>query len=741
MASPVRKRTADSQEWWGESKAARISWRLPLNCSPEEKKCLEEVLHLITKQLGRDSNGIFQKVRGIIDRKISPKEIMAELGALEYLLRKNWVEPDCSSYRDALKDLVANFLQKRTSEYLDSGDCRKKTPSGRTHYLLNLFCELLVIDESGISKAGMAAVRALLGPSSASCYLEHEHRDHIISILNCLEFDSSFFSSPLSLDPRLMKFCRIDRKMAETTPLFPLDVKRWVMQMLLTDILQFEGQGNCYAVSSFKFGLANYLGLFLQKLHPILEKGVYQIGNKSIDLAVLMELFLIRDKELDVSIPLSGIPVFQDLRSFGFKMEEALSIRAAADEPYLQAVICSYHRNLLQQLVMICMRLPGFNGAYERRPLWNGFIEDMIGFAIPHRSNAVTRILSESLWGLDCELQCVLHESGKILIAGHEVPFSGSLKCLETLLKAPCLLLIVDAENKTHVIFTIEQLLHQLNRLIQQALAIRYDLWPENKRGALKNWMAKLHSLPDEDWGSLVLFTAYGGVSRYVIEYWGFPHRLVSYSKDQGDRSYFESVAEKARGLPLWSRVLLCRDRHAFTSIKQEIASNKIDRILQQALAEDPRRLEGKESQENLSVGDVNRVLGRILSKLRVDFRKSQLRQIESELSVRSANLPEVWARRLRLILIKYGLAVPNPADIEALLRKELGLPKAHYIGDLNWIDGKRRHTRLRLEPKKIESGSYKLVEVRQWGRRREWIIPEDEHDSGWFIMPLHLRA
>ncbi len=737
MAFPVpRKRIADSEwgEWSRVSKAPRISWKLPLDCSQAEKNDLEQVLELITIRLHRDSDQIFQTVQPILDRKISPTEMMAELAALEYLLRKNPIDKDCVLYQEKLKDLITNFLQERKRAYLDSGDQRQKTPSGRTHYLLNLFCELLIIEERGISRAGIALVRALLGPSSASCYLEHEHRDHILRILDHLRSDSSFFSRPLNLHPALMKCCKIDRKMTETSPLSALDVKRWAMQMLLTDILQFKGQSNCYAVGSLKFGTANHLGLLLQKLHDILETGVYKIGNKSIDLAVVMELFLIRNKELEVPIPLSGIPVFQDLISLGFKIKEASSIRDAVDEPYLQAVICSYHRNLLQQIVMICMRLPGFNGAYERRCEWDISIERMIELALPHRSkDEIMDILSKSIWGLDCELDCVAHVGDKVFIAGHEVPFSGSLEGLKTVLNKPCLLLIVDAGNKTHIIFTIEQLLHHLNRLIRETLAFNYDVWPLNVGAAFKEWIAELHALPDQDFGNLYIFKADGGVARHVMEYWGFPYQSVDYF--QGVKDYFHTVAEKVRplALPPLSCILLSRGRHNFTATSQQISAKKIDNVSRKRLRRDSRRLAGGKSQAILSQEDVTEILSDILSNLQIDYRDDQLSRIKSELSVSSPSLPEIWARRLRAILIKYCLAVPNPAHIERILRKELGLPQVHYIGDLNWVDGKRKHTKLRIDE------DAELMIVRQSGGSQEWIFHEPKSD--WFIIPRNLRA
>ncbi|MCP5469907.1 MAG: hypothetical protein H7A36_05320 [Chlamydiales bacterium] len=383
---------------------------------PNLTQMVQEALQALKRVT--QSTILLGNIQAKIDTGMEFADVMAEIGALHYLLTCRNINPtQCHSYLDFVLKSAETELARLEAKHRECTRGNSEIIACGRHSLIRmLFVNLMLPSHyKGISRAGLEAVRKLLGPNNITSILNVEHTHRILHTLGLLAEDASFFDHELTLNPSLYEFCMLDQKKRGVTP---QDVKKWVLQMLFCDILQQKLEGNCYAIGALKFILAHDLKKFLGVVRNLLESGYYKIGSVEIEISPLMKNKRIRQARLDVQLIGNGkehsviARCFELAAAFFPQDSENISLCALfKGAPAAAHYYCSYFENLLQRIVLEYFHLLGVNGSHlypdqfpNRKNLFIKSLTDLLAES-DFDKEVISRILGKVIWLWDCNVE------------------------------------------------------------------------------------------------------------------------------------------------------------------------------------------------------------------------------------------------------------------------------------------------------------------------------------------------
>ncbi|MCP5469908.1 MAG: hypothetical protein H7A36_05325 [Chlamydiales bacterium] len=423
-------------------------------------------------------------IQMMVDSGLGFADMMAEIGALHYLLTCTEVDPKtCESYFERLLSDAEKAIKELYREHINCvGANAERVACGRYSLIRLLFVDLMLPPSVvGIFHAGLATVRKLLGPNIFTGILNVELTHSILHTLDLFEEDASFFGRPIILHPSLYSFCALDQKKSEITN---HDMMQWILQMLFCDILQQDYELNCYAIVALKFAIAHDLKKFLGIVRDFLEKGYYKIGDIEIEIFQLMREKLVRKSRLEVTIqgPMAEHSVFARCFSlanapFPIILEGSSLSTLFNNTPVAAHYYCSYFENLLQRMVLEYFHLVGVNGI-SHHPADYGFekktlLHNLASHLSPSfdQTPLIFRILGKIIWLWDCGIE---REQEEFMLEGITFSTSG----VESLIKRGRSILILY-RGKTIRVATLTQFVKLLGDCLTDAAIDEPSFLPE----------------------------------------------------------------------------------------------------------------------------------------------------------------------------------------------------------------------------------------------------------------------
>ncbi len=780
MASVTRKRSFEASDLEANMHSKRFRALLTPShiADPDVVRELQTAFDELAQRLCREREWARYHLQSLINTSLSYEEAMGEMASLRYLVSQEDLEEGGDPlFSSRLDQRIERALATRKEAHKRAcGDRHKFIPSGRTDYVLDVFTTLILPDDSGVSSEGIVAVKQQLGSTAASLYLKEEHRTHILDLLRHHEILCTFFSQPITLASSLEKFCCLDSKLPEQSRLSSLVIKRWILQMLMTDILQQPNEGNCYAISAFKFILNNSLDRLLDHLKRCLESGHWLVGDVRITIAAMMEMRLIRNVELDET-PSSAmpdqVPIIQEMaHRLGFRPQDMPLVRTMGSvlpHDYAKACFCSYHRPLLQRMIIELMTFIGANGvdAVQRTRCKTKFITALINLLLGpgKKSVELMTLFSRHFWLWNCNPGSVTFILDECCIDGRAFSSKQKQNRLQTLLGYGQAILFINKRGETVRLLTFSEFFEAIESLIPHKQEDPYAevirrLRESTIRDELAHALLPFVAVPgfvEADFEGILYLSQAKGDAVKILDYFNATYSWVN--PRAGDaHAYMRVASQHAQAAPLGARILIFSHNHAATIRggagavqpfdKQLILAQKINRVVLMTIigkhVVDPmkllliqhstcwvqtvqncvtfiQQLSPAIIRKNVYAGVLNALENLSIDQLNMDevcqdlgclLSADQRVAIRSSLLLRSQSQKvSEWGRLIRKALIKYRVGIFDSIKIEESIRRRRHLPPSNYVGDPNWADAAMRtHMQWRLSPSFTPEGELEFA-------------------------------
>jgi hypothetical protein len=393
--------------------------------------------------------------------------IMAELGMiLFYLDSKNYIPSE-----NSLISFRASVMQEQVDSYACDHaalNMHPLIPSGKIQYILRAFAHMIFTSDQTFNRGGLYAIRELLtNPLHLiSKYLQHEHLQHILNVLNNIGSDSSFdalFKTQVKIHPSMEEAIRLDLKLPQDALIQSIHVFYACMISIFIDVRQGEAP-NCYAIAASNYVTENGTYANLYTLLNSLKSGVYSLTpDLNMPLAPLLEKrlayshdfeLLVQADQAQKTILMQNMYVILGLEAAEFEenpkmplreiLRKALEENMSSDKrQYAEKLYHSYKCSALVQLQIAINEFAYMNSSESGRSYKEKIIENMI-FAIEGGSkkwptnfrNKFKEGLERILWLENCSENDIKIESGSLLVGHRQVKkFNGNVNDLLNLFK------------------------------------------------------------------------------------------------------------------------------------------------------------------------------------------------------------------------------------------------------------------------------------------------------------------
>ena len=315
---------------------------------------------------------------------------MAELGLILFYIDRDLMTPSTESlirYRaEEMNNEVCNYIEQHTDAKASS-----LIPTGKTHYILRALSHMIMTSEQKFNKGGGIAINCILETPELflSQYLQPEHRQHILTIVNELIHDEAFqviIGRKAIVHPDLENLIRIDLKLHPSIRVQSAHIIYDVLMALFADIRQKDNP-NCYAVAALIYTTENYTHKFVEKTLKWLEQGYISISDQyTLPLKPLVDKRLVYLNDLSclaVYEGVLGVAPIEHIRG-ALKLEEStssmptnpISIRDTLSRllkendatellPYAEQLYVAYKYNTLILLHLTVVEMTYMNGSID----------------------------------------------------------------------------------------------------------------------------------------------------------------------------------------------------------------------------------------------------------------------------------------------------------------------------------------------------------------------------------------
>ncbi|MCH9610774.1 MAG: hypothetical protein S4CHLAM81_08210 [Chlamydiales bacterium] len=725
-------------------------------------------------------------------------EKLAEMAAYIYLAKQQlYVEGEITPFNQLIAKTENDIIRRQCEHAEALGEYTLAVSDGIEHYILKLFASLL-IPHNELEQSGICCIERLLGPTMISQELSETHFDHIKKVVARLEESQAFFEKQFDISQSMLFMLSLDLKIQLSFRLTQNSIKQAMILMLLSDIGQRPNEPICYAISLLIYEMYNYFGIMLDRLEKLLQTGCIEIEGIPIDVSALVQLLVVRPDEMQLYIPggTDKLPIVKDTEeALGMRIQNALRLSDATqyNGRYAQAFICSYNRNLLQEMMIRSLVVCSMNGSLKELTSDKKFVIDQcVKRVVLPCCNArfrkrLSNALKKRVWLCDMNPFELSGAPGMVWVDGQMFLVQGDTTKLFEQIRNRSLIFWRNDYGGIEVVYTFRDLVMRVKYL---AGALRVwtksdvtQVAAELAEGFVKERFEE--KIEASDLLGFCFLPQSGALLHRAMDQFKIPYRWVS--KDAVPiKSYVSAVKCAAAALDPQKCLLLIANDHACTSSggspplpASRLSKRFLDRevpheLVKEVLTTGVQTAVGSrlvmhtsrkasslkelfcsdshlppksraslrsrivEKSEKLTVDDLE--LEAVFKKLDPEIDDTLYLSILRSLPSAEPAIPVIWARSIRKALIEFRIGVYSSVRIEEVVREVHNLLPVFYFADSNWVGVSGHvHTKWRMQSTLVaEREKPEVFAVAENGKvYRESNFPEERVENGGYYMPV----